>query len=684
MATTRKVTERPNLPHSPMTDDAVGMRNFSRSLNSSATSLFQEQGTAINSLIDRVEGVFDPDWIDVREFGALGNGTDDDSQAFLDALDEVQAGGTIIAPGSGANWRLNNIMITKSHINIIVDGKVTSNASPGQSTFILGDPEGAFADRTVFTRLQVDWIDGEDMGSDERIGISYGNCAMCFVTLRRADELDVAFFVSPEDTNGAIAGENITHWGQIENCHTAFLYNDSGQFAEGNRWIGGAVFSCQNGLVVPNGAAGGGIYMRGVIDNVLGPSPNTDITNEMDGGQLGSLFHMHFVGTNDWRPGSIVLHPDDVLINGFTGTLSSRAYQFRGAHNPFFGTIKQVPLQFPGDGSPYDAILHAEDGSLVSQGVFIQCDVEEVGFLASEVDGDEFRTHLRLNSSFGIELGTDSAHVRIAHPDRTTFIQGPLLQGEHDDATADFVFYDVDGNTALSFGGGSLNVGSGASIDEINIEPPLLRGSDDNATADFVFYDVEGNTALSFGSGTLFIGSGGDIDVLSANSKRIVSVADPVGDQNAATKAYVDDSLDTLEDAVTSNGAQLRRSTTQTIGNFSTTQVTFTSSSFDTHGGVASVSNNRFQVPSGYTFARVTIFLEWESSNDGDRVVTLRRNGSSFCGDQKSNNSGNAICTFTAPLTTATNGDLYTAHVFQDSSGDLDLLQATFTIELIR
>lgn len=130
--------------------------------------------------------------------------------------------------------------------------------------------------------------------------------------------------------------------------------------------------------------------------------------------------------------------------------------------------------------------------------------------------------------------------------------------------------------------------------------------------------------------------------------------------------------------------AQMGRTTSQSIANSSETTVNFNASDFDSDGDVVDLANNRFTVPSGFRFVQLSFFGDWADDSGGQRVVLIRRNGNSIAGDQKSEESGNAIFTITSPIQEAEAGDHYTAHVTQESGGSLNLQAGvTFTITLI-
>jgi len=63
------------------------------------------------------------EWVSVKDFGALGDGTTDDTTAIQNAINAVIQGGSVYIPATTNGYRITNKLILPSYINIYGDGK---------------------------------------------------------------------------------------------------------------------------------------------------------------------------------------------------------------------------------------------------------------------------------------------------------------------------------------------------------------------------------------------------------------------------------------------------------------------------------------------------------------------------------------------------------------------------------
>jgi len=65
------------------------------------------------------------EWVSVKDFGALGDGTTDDTIAIQNAINAVVQGGSVYIPATTNGYRITSFILLPSYINIYGDGKNT-------------------------------------------------------------------------------------------------------------------------------------------------------------------------------------------------------------------------------------------------------------------------------------------------------------------------------------------------------------------------------------------------------------------------------------------------------------------------------------------------------------------------------------------------------------------------------
>ncbi len=126
-------------------------------------------------------------------------------------------------------------------------------------------------------------------------------------------------------------------------------------------------------------------------------------------------------------------------------------------------------------------------------------------------------------------------------------------------------------------------------------------------------------------------------------------------------------------------GALVFLSTDVAAANNSTTTLGWDSEDYDTdniHDN--STNNQRLTVPSGVTKVRFTTSIGWAANATGEREIFLFKNGSeAFVGnssDTRNTTSNLATHQTATAIIEVVAGDFFTAGVFQNSGGSLDVL----------
>lgn len=248
--------------------------------------------------------------LNVRDYGAKGDGEADDTKAIQDALDDVETYGIVYAPPGV--YRVQGLLLNKSRTQFICQGMLKGF---GANTTILtaGDSEMLrFCNVFVFEAE----CGGKPHGQSF---LHFNNVAGCVFSFMNAVQMDCGVRVEPKE--GGIAGENIVRYQHMEHMTTAIRYGNSGRWAEGNQFEGGAIFSCDQGLFIPLGANAGGIYLTGVIDN-FATDNSTDYINNMDEGKLGNFIASKFMRPQDQF---VKYGPRDVIVTPAQGQFYAKS-----------------------------------------------------------------------------------------------------------------------------------------------------------------------------------------------------------------------------------------------------------------------------------------------------------------------------------------------------------------------
>ena len=171
------------------------------------------------------------------------------------------------------------------------------------------------------------------------------------------------------------------------------------------------------------------------------------------------------------------------------------------------------------------------------------------------IDGDTSATSTTLADADRVVVNDDGTMVQVALTDFETYFEGAL------DTLSNVTTVGALNAGSITSGFGSINNGSSAITTTGNLSGgTVIVGSSDHGTVksngNFDLVMQTGNS--STGSITITDGANGAITLnphgtgtVDMSSARVTSVADPTGDQDAATKAYVD---------ATSNGLDVKAS----------------------------------------------------------------------------------------------------------------------------
>ena len=136
--------------------------------------------TAVGQLTNRTRYLYEQitsgaedNVVNVLSYGAVGDGTTDDTDAIHDAAAEVPTGGTLFFPG-GYNFATASSVILQRSINIIMDSPITSTRSSSNhaATLTIGESGSGNSGRILQLRVgrttQSNWSDSPEVWRPSR------------------------------------------------------------------------------------------------------------------------------------------------------------------------------------------------------------------------------------------------------------------------------------------------------------------------------------------------------------------------------------------------------------------------------------------------------------------------------------------------------------------------------------
>jgi hypothetical protein len=138
--------------------------------------------------------------------------------------------------------------------------------------------------------------------------------------------------------------------------------------------------------------------------------------------------------------------------------------------------------------------------------------------------------------------------------------------------------------------------------------------------------------------------------------------------------------------------AMMRKTAAQSIDTGTDVTLTWETTVYDTLGIIAEPASDRFKVPSGYSFARVSAMSDWEfdgtagvrfisviKSPDGSQPYVATYYGFMEATQAVPPSGGLHRWGFTSPWFSVVAGECFKAIVFQDSLGPLNILSSYST-----
>lgn len=150
--------------------------------------------------------------LSARDFGALGDGTEDDGPAMQAAMNAAAASGKVLEIGEGIFRTSMPLLLPGAAPGLVMRGTILYAGPPGHAALTLGDAGGANNQRKsylglgVLRAIQSDWIDEAD------VGIRIRNIDASKVEIRRAERFSIGVqFVG--DARGC--EDSDIHYGRI-------------------------------------------------------------------------------------------------------------------------------------------------------------------------------------------------------------------------------------------------------------------------------------------------------------------------------------------------------------------------------------------------------------------------------------------------------------------------------------
>jgi len=308
---------------------------------------------------------------DVRRYGAVGNGSTDDSGAFQTA---INTGHNVIAPEIGGGGYKIDTTLTFPRNRVVMDiyDDVISGVATGNAVFKV---DGGYARHRVTCYKKVTGQYSGGLVTDYCVHYEWGiNCRFTFNWIQ--DFTTALYF--KQAAGGFAAGhslvENIIDYQLISACNDGVVFsNTTGESRipmEGVMLNGGFIATNDNsGVTIEDNTNAKYLVINGAIDNQAG-SPGTHDYRCLSSNQQSSILFIKYI-----RPANTTLGDGDMVFNPQNGritinseTPASQCYKFvakNGTAQPAT-SAKYIGESLGGTtgGTEYTTIMAGSDGTL--------------------------------------------------------------------------------------------------------------------------------------------------------------------------------------------------------------------------------------------------------------------------------------------------------------------------------